>query len=99
MHAASSMNTQPTTRKAARRSPRWTGGHPHRAAKRTVRRTEDPTIIRFPIKPEASALRERESDADVARKMHEVRAAWSEQEKERRRIQAAAKQQELLMLL
>jgi len=79
-----------------RRSPdNWKEGHPRLRGNRRVGEVERKTaVLRFPI-PKAGQGR---PDAFTQR-LSSVQAAWSDREREQRRLDAIRKQQELLMLL
>ena len=88
-------------RKAARRSPStWVDGDPQ---PRCVRRTESvgrsesshskSDLIRFPLTPSVAR-----PDA-VVQRLNTVQALWSNREREQRRMQAIAKQEDLLLML
>jgi hypothetical protein len=103
MHAASTprVSSKPrASRKAARRvSSRWLGGHPHRLARRSEQ-NDRPLIVRFPVNPEEETRETaRSRENAIARRIEQVRASWSPGERERRRLLALERQEELLMLL
>ena len=100
MRAASAPRTSnQSSSKAARRSPaNWSGSHPHRTAKRVSRREAEPTIVRFPTRPETDRKAELR-DEEIARRVRLIQASWTPAERERRRVEAARRQEELLMIL
>jgi len=86
--------------RATRRSPsNWVGGRPRQPMKRTFDERDEPTIVRFPLEPEERTNGKPREAAELARKARRVNAGWSDAERERRRMQAIQKQEELMMLL
>lgn len=97
-HAATS------SRKAVRRSPaHWVKGHPRpttarKPAANGFEHSEGPTIVRFPVKTESTSPEDR-YQSQVARERLRVMSGWSAAERERRRVHAIRKQEELMMLV
>ena len=86
----------PWQTRPVRRSPStWINGYPRSVSKRTPKEKVEPKLIRFSRNGQAA----RDTSVAVAERAQLVRVEWSESEREARRLQAARKQEELLMLL
>ena len=88
------------SRKAARRSPNsWVDGHPQlRAVRRVPSSQPKSDLTRFPLTCPSGGRPAARPDA-VAQRLSTVQSAWSDREREQRRLQAIRKQEELMMML
>lgn len=89
----------PWAKKAVRRSPNtWVNGYPRSVGKRAPQEKVESQLVRFPHKATGTGAL-RDSSKAVAERAQLVRVEWTAAERELRRLQAARKQEELLMLL
>jgi hypothetical protein len=103
MSAASTPHLTKTAqpaKKGVRRSPaNWSGSAPHRTARRTAEANDRPVIVRFPTKPDETAIQTESRENRQAQRLQRIQESWSPAERERRRLLAIERQQELAALL